>query len=951
MSDIDSVKLHQLSKKFQSMSEDDFTLVVIVPLLKKLGYVVDYHGGQYEIGKDLVCWKESDFGGRDLTVVQVKKTKVAAAASVKNNFAEIISQLHQAADEAVPSISGETHTPKQVLFITPYEISTRALEMAINGHKHLASRGVRILDGTRIAELVQQHLPQLTEEICGSEFSLVEYSMTNISNADLLSALNYTKDKRISEFYCNLDFGVGKITTKFFFALQFDPSNRIVHVAPAKWIEFSKVIRATEELLGEKFTNPELSIIEEEYKSRSMKFRSKSNMATIERIARLGIEAEETLAGLVSGCYQIIVDALEVGNEIEKISASTKNRTVSQVPQAKIPVLKKLRRTSSGLWKKVDECKLAMSIEPENVDLLEALQAEVGELLEELRAEGRTLNVSSEGQLSLLFKDFKHFGKTLFDLRRQLEKRIDEPSYELSIDGRKLAGLVEFQKSWLASTLEQISCGNANKPEIKSFFIRCQDLFEKIGLLLENKLISEAMGIDPGQKYRLGGANERISMPIREVFNTGIHCAVFGEAGAGKSTTLRMYAEQSTAESVSDSVITLFLPLNRVLSNVSARNEAEKLEPLGRFELGLTEYFRSGGRNISTRDLVSFLHSKQRVVFVLDGLDEVIKTAPWIIEAILELERAYGNSQIILSSRSSGAYIDKIHYLSLTLLPFTDDQVLDFIRGWFIQDKSKAKVVEDHLSVTPTLTTIVRSPLLATILCVLADNGVPLPNGEIGMYSERMKLLLGHYDIHKKTKRISSSNNILELVSRKLAFYLHSKYIRNAPLHVLEEAAVHISKEQGWNYSDEQVTLAVRELIDPCNIIVPMTEDGEFGFDHLRYQEYLAATELIQNRGIALLPMLSQPWWKSVMVLFARMTDNIYHVFSEILEKDGMISKYRETLSAMAASRSPLEERTLLGLLEKHSKLDVLDRDLKDFYDYDHDHDYEEDRGYGLGFR
>lgn len=41
---------------------------------------------------------------------------------------------------------------------------------------------------------------------------------------------------------------------------------------------------------------------------------------------------------------------------------------------------------------------------------------------------------------------------------------------------------------------------------------------------------------------------------------------------------------------------------------------------------------------------------------------------------------------------------------------------------------------------------IIRNPLLATTLCVLAKNEIELPNTEITLYDERLKLLTGYYD-------------------------------------------------------------------------------------------------------------------------------------------------------------------------------------------------------------
>jgi Holliday junction resolvasome RuvABC endonuclease subunit len=423
-------------------------------------------------------------------------------------------------------------------------------------------------------------------------------------------------------------------------------------------------------------------------------------------------------------------------------------------------------------------------------------------------------------------------------------------------------------------------------------------------------------------------------MPIREVFATGINCAVYGEAGAGKSTTLYQYAQLMSQNTEAE--ITLFLPLTRLFADVTSTAISEDM--VGKALDERIAKFLVSGKTFSVEDVKKFLHAKSRVTFIFDGVDEVIKSAPWVIRAIESIYKIYENSQIILSSRVSGSYIDSIKYLSLTLLPFTVSQVNEFVQGWFREQPELASSVSEHLKVTPGLSEIVTSPLLATILCVLAENNVPLPAGELNMYDERLKLLLGHYDIHKKTRRIDSHHTLLEPLARKLAFYLHQRNIRFASPQQLESIAVSLM-DKFPGFDGAQLRFAVRELHDPCNILEPMTAEGEFGFGHLRYQEHLAANELCANRGIDLVPLLYSPWWKSVLVLFARKTGDINHIFDDVLERGIVVSKCTENLIAIIETRTPNEQRYLRSLVSDQVRQDVMSQELKDFHDYDHDDD------------
>lgn len=83
-----------LFKSIQEMREDDFSKEVLVPLLYRMGYqFVDFHGGPYELGKDIIANKENEFGQLEVTVIQSKKLKAEKTSASSKFFGDIVHQL------------------------------------------------------------------------------------------------------------------------------------------------------------------------------------------------------------------------------------------------------------------------------------------------------------------------------------------------------------------------------------------------------------------------------------------------------------------------------------------------------------------------------------------------------------------------------------------------------------------------------------------------------------------------------------------------------------------------------------------------------------------------------------------------------------------------------------------------------------------------------------------
>jgi hypothetical protein len=928
-----------LLNRFQAMSEADFTRSVLVPLFAKMGFEVDEHGGFAEGGKDLICSRNGDFSFREIVVVQVKKTTPSAAASKANSFAGIVNQLQQASEQEVCTKSGERRRPNGIYFVTPYQLDARALESRFEAYRELATRRIRVLDGVSIVEELLRLLPSLADDLCGEDFTIKHNLLSNVSNADLLSALNYRQDRDIHDFYCDLDFGVGRVTSKLFFSLDVNPTSRTYSVHPKRWTAIEDCVQRIKAHTGVDVICSGTESVNLSYLTRYGIYNAKENQEILAKVRSTIFDIELLIHATLEQCREMVGDTTRlVTNQTIFEKRTTLRKVIPKFTEEETERLGQLKLARSHIEKSVNTKRICVD-SVEWVELKAIIRAAEGST--ELVSAGAVMSSSAANRLTSFFRSINLLNKlfeVLFDDHSQL---IPEPEFDFVIDGSALAAeLLNYQRT-IALGLEQLAKQTLSQSEIKNFLVRCQDIFALVGVILDEKSFVDALGFNTTQAYAIAEAPQRLTMPIKDIFSTGIHCAVFGEAGAGKSTTLYRYAAEASKADGQDE-ITLFLPLTRVLSKRQGVADDDTIKPVAKLEAALAN-FLNVRNNATEAEILQFLKAKKRVTFIFDGVDEVIKSSPWIVDAIHALSERYPNSQEIISARSSGRYLDDTNFLCFTLLPFTPEQVKFFIERWFKQAPELARQVTQHLNITPALGEIVTNPLLATVLCVLAENGVPLPKGELGMYSERMRLLLGHYDIHKQSKRISTHHSILEATAKKLAYHLHSNNLRSMSRQALEKVAISSLGRGNSELTSDQLLVAVAELIDPCNVLQPMNDDGAFGFGHLRFQEYLCATELCTNRGIELMPLLSSPWWRSVVVLFGRMTDDIRYIIEDVIAQHHNVSKYRETLLAVIATRPTAQQNELTRLIDLHFAMDKVQLDLKEFSDYEDELDEYDD--------
>jgi hypothetical protein len=499
---------------------------------------------------------------------------------------------------------------------------------------------------------------------------------------------------------------------------------------------------------------------------------------------------------------------------------------------------------------------------------------------------------------------------------KQSLPEVAEVRIQVELDGQQLARFLQTQQLLIAGEIDKLNKGVLPAGKLTELLVTCKATFELADCILQHSFLSSII------LFAVPRSSDtqplRLSLSIHQVIETGLNLAVLGEAGAGKTTCLQMHAAKLLARE-DDSQLVLYLPLARVTYCYRrSPDSAFDWHPVSHLLRAILTFFQVEEGDLPEVELRNALRDRETLL-LLDGIDEVIGSAPWILDAISIFSKSYPRAQLIVSARMGGEYISRIGLLKLTLLPFTDAQREHFITHWFADHKDRrVSQILRHLKTESELSEVLRRPLLATIMCVLAESDVPLPKTEIRLYQERIRLLLGDYDIHKSAYRLTSQRHHLELAARRIGFALHNQAIREADLGSLVRVAQECA---GTRAEREGMRRAVHELISPCNILVPMSVNGSVGFGHLRYQEYLAAVELNQNRSIEVGPLVYDPWWRGSLVFFAQLVEDIEFLVRWVID-NGDVSSARETLDVMMRVSSSRNKGDLMREIQRRVDLE-----------------------------
>lgn len=440
-----------------------------------------------------------------------------------------------------------------------------------------------------------------------------------------------------------------------------------------------------------------------------------------------------------------------------------------------------------------------------------------------------------------------------------------------------LAGSRDELKTWSVRSFErQISID-----ELKDV-LRIHKELRRVLLLIEQvpELAAEIFETATANH----SAETRFRIPMRDLIRTGESIFIVGEAGSGKTTCLQMFADSmGTALGRGDSVpLTIFVPLGRV---VVAKEVPKSTPSRTRISQLLLSHLRSTGLSDASAGQVENLLDAG-CVLLLDGIDEAIRNSPWILDVFTELNTRYPAVQVVTTSRTMAETIPHLPFTTVSLLPFDEGQQKAFVERWLSRKPVEQAKVLKHLENHREMREIARNPLLATVLCELAQDGRDLPESELQLYEDRFELLTGMYDSFKRiSARVRQRRSNLRIVAQKTAIYLHRRAFRQL---LQEEIARGI--ESDLALSPEDIRECLDELRLYCEILVPMGYDGSIGFGHMRFQEHLVASELRSMQWGEVYELLDDSRWTDVIYLYLCNTATSAGFVKFCLERGGKSS-------------------------------------------------------------
>ncbi|MCJ7813720.1 NACHT domain-containing protein, partial [bacterium] len=153
------MKKKEKLEMLQKISEHDLTKNFLIPMFESKGMGcknVEFTHKHLEFGKDVIYYKDDEYGRRIYTTVQVKKTKIATC-----DVAEVCRQIFEAFGEQFNDASDNKKKDiDKFVFLTSNEIiedAKQSVSASLRGSNR--DRDVTYIDGNQLIDLFDKHLP------------------------------------------------------------------------------------------------------------------------------------------------------------------------------------------------------------------------------------------------------------------------------------------------------------------------------------------------------------------------------------------------------------------------------------------------------------------------------------------------------------------------------------------------------------------------------------------------------------------------------------------------------------------------------------------------------------------------------------------------------------------------------------------------------------------------